>query len=56
MHLKRLMTEWEEFNNLDWESISKTMRKPSWVFDTRCTKNIAQAKLYGINIWQLGSG
>ena len=51
-----ILTEWEEFNNLDWESISKTMRKPSWVFDTRCTKNIAQAKLYGINIWQLGSG
>ena len=30
-----VLTEWEEFKHLDWETISNNMRSPSWVFDTR---------------------
>ena len=34
-----VLTEWEEYSGLDWEKISKLMRKPSWVFDTRSIVN-----------------
>ncbi len=51
-----ILTEWEEFEYLDWNMISKKMRKPSWIFDTRCTNNIDLAKKYGLNIWKLGNG
>ncbi len=51
-----ILTEWNEFNNLDWYLISKNMRSPSWLFDTRSTQNIEKAKKYGINLWCLGKG
>ena len=51
-----ILTEWEEFASLDWEKISKKMRKPSWVFDTRGVINIDKAQNYSLNIWKLGNG
>ena len=30
-----LLTEWEDYLKVNWEKISKLMRKPSWIFDTR---------------------
>ena len=50
------VTEWEEFQNLDWELISKKMRQPSWVFDTRAIVNIEDASSNNIRIWQVGNG
>ena len=50
------MTEWEEFQNLDWSTISPKMRKPAWIFDTRSIIKKNVIKKYGINIWQVGSG
>ena len=26
-----VLTEWDEFINLDWESIYEKMRKPAWI-------------------------
>ena len=51
-----ILTEWSEFENLDWNLISTNMRSPSWVFDTRSTKNIELAKSHGLNLWCLGKG
>ena len=51
-----ILTEWDEFRNLDWYKISLSMRKPSWVFDTRIITNLSNAKFYGINIWCIGDG
>ncbi len=50
-----ILTEWKEFDNLNWQLISTKMRSPAWVFDTRSTKNILVAKKYGLNIWILGN-
>ena len=50
-----ILTDWGEFNEIDWLSISRIMRKPSWLFDTRfCTDN---SKIINseINYWRLGS-
>ncbi len=49
------MTEWKEFENLEWNKISTSMRKPSSVFDTRSILKKDIVKQYGINIWQVGS-
>ena len=50
------LTEWEEFESLNWQEISIKMRKPSWVFDTRSIVNMEDVKKSGINIWQVGYG
>tara|TARA_B100000242_G_scaffold127102_1_gene89654 strand:+ start:2778 stop:4163 length:1386 start_codon:yes stop_codon:yes gene_type:complete len=50
-----ILTEWSEFKNLNWYEISKIMRKPSWLFDTRSISNIKNAQSYGINIWEVGT-
>ena len=47
-----VLTEWEEYSNLDWNLISKIMRQPAWIFDSRnilnkeTLKNLTNA--YGI--------
>ena len=50
------LTEWNEFASLNWEEISKMMRQPSWVFDTRSIVDMDLVKENGINIWQVGYG
>ena len=50
------LTEWNEFQSLQWCNLSKLMRKPSWVFDTRSIVNIKEAQKYGMKVWQVGFG
>ena len=50
------LTEWNEFQSLEWCNLSKLMRKPAWVFDTRSIVNIKEAQKYGIKVWQVGYG
>ncbi len=49
-----LLTEWEDYLKVNWEKISKLMRKPSWLFDTRGIIN--QEDLVGtdLNFWKIG--
>ena len=51
-----LLTEWDEYKNLDWERISNKMRSPSWVFDARSITNKKEIKKAGINFWSIGNG
>ena len=51
-----ILTEWDEFKNLDWKTLSEIMRSPSWLFDTRSITNIKEAKKNGINTWVIGKG
>ena len=51
-----ILTEWDEFKFLDFERLSKIMRKPSWIFDTRSIINNEDANKFGINVWNLGKG
>jgi len=50
-----ILTEWTDFKKLDWQLISKAMRKPSWLFDTRSVTDLAAACRHGINTWCVGS-
>ncbi len=50
-----ILTEWNEFKEVNWEVISNVMRKPSWIFDTRSIANLDEAKKYGLNTWRIGT-
>ena len=50
-----VLTEWADYKNIEWELISKSMRKPSWIFDTRKCINYKNAKKAGFNIWEIGN-
>ena len=50
-----VLTEWQEFKNLNWEEISSLMKKPSWVFDTRLILSPEILKKYNFDLWSLGS-
>jgi len=49
-----ILTEWEEFRNLNYEKLSEIMRPPSWIFDTRSIIDNEKANNYGFNIWSIG--
>ena len=51
-----ILTEWDEYLNLNWDLISENMRKPAWVFDTRSVLNSSEVIEAGINFWKLGKG
>ena len=51
-----ILTEWQEFKELDYKVISKDMRKPAWIFDTRGVIDIEKSNIYDLNIWTIGNG
>ncbi len=51
-----ILTEWQEFKKLDYEIISRDMRKPAWIFDTRGVIDIEKTSSYNLNIWTIGNG
>ncbi len=51
-----LLTEWLEYKNIKWKEVSKKMRKPSWVFDTRSITNPSEIRNSGLNLWRIGDG
>ena len=50
-----IMTEWKEFNRLNWNKIFSLMRKPAWIFDTRLCLETTKLKNIGFNIWSVGT-
>ena len=55
-HAVLVLTEWEEYKEINWDFVSKKMVKPSWVFDSRSIVNIEQVKKTGMNFWRIGDG
>ena len=49
-----LMTEWDEYRELDFERIYQTMKKPAFIFDGR--NLLDHKKLYeiGFNVYPIG--
>ena len=50
-----VLTEWEEFKELDWKNIFAVMRKPAWVFDSRICLEKEKLKDIGFQVWTLGT-
>ena len=51
-----IATPWDEYRRLNWQMITKMMRKPSWIFDTRKILSVEELKSIGTNYWQTGVG
>ncbi len=51
-----ILTEWDEYKNLNWSNLSKIMRSPPWVFDARGIVNKKNVRNSGINLWMIGDG
>jgi len=51
-----ILTEWEEYKNLDWDLAESRMRKPAWVFDTRSIIDANSIKQYNFQFWRVGDG
>ncbi|WP_288239494.1 nucleotide sugar dehydrogenase [uncultured Prochlorococcus sp.] len=50
-----ILTEWEEYKEINWEEKENLMLKPSWIFDTRLILDLKRLKNTTINYWRLGS-
>ena len=50
-----VLTEWEEFKNINWNKVANLTRQPTWLFDSRniCNTNLAKAE--NLQVWELGS-
>ena len=51
-----ILTEWEDYKKIDWERVSKIMRKPSWIFDTRSLLNPQDILTRNLLYWRIGDG
>ena len=49
-----ILTEWEIYKQINWHEISKVMRKPAWVFDTRSLIDQNVIKESGLHSWMVG--
>ena len=55
-HAVIVLTEWDDYKNIEWDLVAKNMVKPSWVFDSRSIVNAEEVKKAGMNLWSLGDG
>ena len=51
-----ILTEWDCYSQINWKKAASTMRKPSWIFDTRSTVNSKKVLEAGLNLWKIGDG
>ena len=51
-----ILTEWNEYSNIDWKAAYKIMRKPAWLFDSRSIIDPNKVKSTGLNLWRIGDG
>ena len=51
-----LLTEWSQYKSLDWQDLSRRMRRPAWVFDSRTIVNPDQVRSAGLRLWCVGNG
>ena len=55
-HAIVILTEWEEYTNIEWGNCSKLMKKPSWIFDSRLIIKPSDLLAADLNLWQIGDG
>ena len=51
-----VLTEWRSYSEINWQTISKLMRKPAWIFDSRSILDAEKVKESGLNFWRIGDG
>jgi UDPglucose 6-dehydrogenase len=51
-----LLTEWQQFAQVDWAAAAAVMRQPAWLFDARGRADGAAARAAGLQVWTVGVG
>ncbi len=51
-----VLTEWSIYSDIDWGKVSKKMRSPGWVFDTRLIVDEEKVINSGLCFWRVGVG
>ncbi len=51
-----ILTEWENYFNLDWLKVSQKMRNPAWIFDARSVLKPQDILSHNLNLWRIGDG
>ena len=51
-----VLTEWDEYKDINWDKKAEQMRSPAWVFDIRSILNPDKVIRAGINFWRIGDG
>ena len=51
-----MLTEWEEYKNIDWIEVSNKMVHPGWVFDARSIIEPGKIRATRLNLWRIGDG
>jgi UDPglucose 6-dehydrogenase len=49
-----LLTEWQQFSQIDWPAVAAVMRRPAWLFDARAKADAAAARAAGLQVWTVG--
>jgi UDPglucose 6-dehydrogenase len=53
-HAILVLTEWNEFRDLDFAKIFEKMHKPAWIFDGRNVLDMAKLKNLGFYVYSIG--
>ena len=53
-HAVAILTEWDEFKNIDWEKKFNKMKKPAFLFDGRNILDKNKIEDIGFKLFQLG--
>jgi UDPglucose 6-dehydrogenase len=53
-HAIAVLTEWDEFKELDWQKIYQKMAKPAFVFDGRAILKKADLEKIGFQVYRIG--
>ncbi len=51
-----ILTEWDEYSEINWRNAYKLMRKPAWVFDSRSIIEPKKVIQSGLKFWRIGDG
>jgi UDPglucose 6-dehydrogenase len=53
-HAMLVLTEWNEFRDLDFAKIFNAMHKPAWIFDGRNVLDMAKLRSLGFYVYSIG--
>jgi len=51
-----ILTEWQQYAELDWPALAAVMRQPAWLFDARAIADAPRARAAGLQVWRVGRG
>ena len=51
-----VLTEWQQYQDLNWMDLAGRMRKPAWAFDARAVVDSERVRAAGLSLWRVGDG